>query len=85
MEEREKPELTYPREWEFTVIGRDKEKVEEAIKEVLKDKEHNFKFGNLSKNGKFSSYKAKCTVDTKEERDEIYKKFGNHQDIDYIL
>ncbi|NPA50064.1 MAG: DUF493 domain-containing protein [Epsilonproteobacteria bacterium] len=84
MENKEK-KLTYPRDWEFTIIGRDKDKIEDAIKEVLKDKEHTFSFSKVSKNGKFSSYRAKCEVETEEERDNLYKNFGDHKDVDYVF
>ena len=78
-------ELTYPRKWDFTIIGRDKEKIENAIKEVFGDKEHSCKFSKVSKNGKFNSYSASCQVESKEERDKLYKKFQEHNDLNYIL
>jgi putative lipoic acid-binding regulatory protein len=83
--ENQEAKLTYPREWEFTLLGKDKGEIEEAIKEVLKDKEHTFKFSNVSKSGKFNSYRAKCRVETEEERDELYKNFWNHKSISYII
>ncbi len=77
--------LEYPRKWDFTIIGRDKEKIQEAIKEVFGEKEHSCKFSKVSKNGKFQSYSASCEVDSQEERDALYKKFSEHSDLDYIL
>jgi len=82
---KEKPEINYPCQWSFTVIGRDKDKVEGAIKDILQDKEHSCKFSKSSKNGKFNSYSAKCQVDSQEQRDEIYKTFSKHSDIDYVM
>jgi putative lipoic acid-binding regulatory protein len=83
--EKKEAKLEYPRKWGFTVIGRDKEKIEQAIKEVLGEKEHNCKFSKTSKNGKFNSYNAECTVESEEERDKLYKAFGDHDDVDYVL
>jgi putative lipoic acid-binding regulatory protein len=77
--------LEYPRKWDFTIIGRDKEKIENAIKEVFGEKEHSSKFSKTSKNGKFNSYSASCQVESEAERDEIYKKLSNHNDLDYIM
>jgi putative lipoic acid-binding regulatory protein len=82
---KEKPKIEYPTEWSFTVIGRDKGKVEDAIKDILQHKEHSCKFSKVSKNGKFTSYSAKCVVDSQDERDKIYKTFSNHSDVDYVM
>jgi len=81
----EKPEINYPTKWGFKVIGKDKEKVEQAIKDVMGEKEHSCKFSNSSKKGNFHSYSAECQVESEEERDKLYKIFGEHDDVDYVL
>ena len=81
----EKPEINYPTKWGFKVIGRDKDKVEQAIKDILCNKTHSCKFSNSSKGGKFSSFSAECTVDNEEERDALYKAFGEHSDVNYVM
>ncbi len=80
-----KAKISYPTKWGFTVIGRDKEKIEQAIKKVIGDKIHSCKFSKTSKNGKFHSYQAHCEVDSKQERDRLYQEFGDHEDIDYVF
>ncbi len=82
---KDKPEINYPTKWGFKVIGKDRDKIEEAIKEILGDKNHNCKFSNASKNGKFSSFNAECVVDSEEERDALYKAFGEHESVDYVI
>jgi putative lipoic acid-binding regulatory protein len=77
--------LEYPREWGFKIIGRDKEKLKDAIKEVLKDKEHTTKEGNSSKSGKFHTMNATCQVNSQEERDRLFKAFSDHDDIDIVI
>ncbi len=81
----EKPKIEYPIKWGFKVIGKDKSKLEEIIKEILKDKEHSCKFSNVSKSGKFTSFNAECIVDCEEERDAIYKAFNEHSDVNYVM
>jgi len=83
--EKKEAKLKYPRNWDFTIIGRDRKKVELAIKEVFGDKKHSCKFSKTSKNGKFNSYSANCKVKSQEERDELYKKLNEHKDINYVL
>jgi len=81
----EKPEIIYPTKWGFKVIGKDKDKVEKAIKDILSSKAHSCKFSNSSKGGKFSSFSAECTVDSEEERNALYKAFGEHADVNYVM
>jgi len=82
---KEKPEINYPTKWGFKIIGKDKEKIEDAIKEIFKDKEHSCTFSNVSKNGKFNSYNAECVVDSQEDRDALYKALNSHDDINYVI
>ena len=77
--------LSYPREWGFKIIGRDKEKLKEAIKEIMGDRKHLSSSGNSSKNGKFHSYNASCEVKDAKERDELFKAFSEHKDIDMVI
>ncbi len=82
---KEKPKITYPTKWGFKIIGKDKEKVEAAIKDIMGDKEHICNFSNTSKNGKFNSFNAECEVKSQEERDQLYKAFNEHEDINYVI
>ena len=81
----QKPEIKYPTNWGFKIIGKDKEALFNAIKEIMGDKEHLCHFGNYSKNGKFCSYNASCEVESKEERDKIFKAFSDHKDINMVI
>jgi len=81
----EQAELSYPREWGFKLIGKDKDKLKEAIKEVMGEKEHLSSPGNASRTGKFHSYNASCNVESKEERDRLFKAFQDHDDVDVVI
>ena len=81
----EKPQIEYPTRWGFKIIGRDKEKLHEAIREVMGDKEHLCHPGNPSRTGKFHSYNASCIVDSREERDRLFKAFQEHEDIEVVI
>jgi len=87
-ETQEKPEINYPTNWGFKLIGRDKEALLKCIKEIMKEvgeKEHLCSLGNASRTGKFHSYNASCTVDTEEERNRIFKYFEDHDDVDMVI
>lgn len=84
-ETKERPEISYPTNWGFKLIGRDKEKLLACIKEAMGEKEHLCSLGNASRTGKFHSYNASCTVDTEEERNKIFKYFEDHDDVDMVI
>ncbi len=83
--ETKEPELSYPREWGFKIIGRDKDKLLEAIEDILGDKEYITKEGNVSRTGKFHSHNATCYVESKDERDILFKAFSDHNDVDMVI
>ena len=82
---KEKPEIEYPTQWGFKIIGRDKDALLACIKEIMGDKEHLCSLGNTSKTGKFTTYNASCVVDSKEERDRIFKYFQEHKEVQMVI
>jgi len=84
-ETKERPEISYPTNWGFKLIGRDKDKLLACIKEAMGEKEHLCSLGNASRTGKFHSYNASCTVETEEERNKIFKYFEDHDDVDMVI
>lgn len=81
----EKPHIDYPTQWGYKIIGNDKEALQACIKEVMGKKEYLSSSGNISKNGKFHSYNASCTVESQEERDRLFKSFQDHKDVKMVI
>ena len=84
----DKPEINYPTDWGFKIIGRDKDALERCIKEIMKkegDKKHLCTIGNQSKTGKFTTFNASCSVENEEERNRIFKYFEEHSDVNMVL
>ena len=84
----ERPDINYPTDWGFKIIGRNKEALEKCIKEIMKiegDKKHLCSMGNQSKTGKFTTYNATCSVVSEEERNRIFKYFEDHDDVDMVI
>jgi putative lipoic acid-binding regulatory protein len=81
----DRPNIEYPTQWGFKLIGRDKDALLTCIKEAMGDKEHECALGNASKTGKFHSYNASCSVDSEEERNKIFKYFEDHDDVEMVL
>ncbi len=81
----DKPEISYPTQWGFKLIGRDADALKACIKEIMGDREHLCSSGNQSKGGKFHSYNASCEVESQKERDHIFKSFQDHDDVKMVM
>ena len=81
----EKPEIAYPCEWGYKIIGLDKIKLETAIFEVMGERDYQKKAGNSSSKGKFHSLNAKCQVKSQADRDAIFKAFQKHDDVKMVM
>lgn len=81
----EKPEIEYPCEWGYKIIGTDKVKLEACIFEVMGVREYSTKAGNSSSKGKFHTINTACTVVSQEERDAIFKAFQDHCDVKMVI
>ena len=57
-----KPEIEYPIEWGYKLIGRDSDELQACIAKIMGEKEHTATAGHASKTGKFHSYNTKCIV-----------------------
>ncbi len=83
--ENQKPEITYPCEWAFKVIGRDADKILAAIKDAVLGIEYDVIPSNISKNDKYLSLNLKLIVPNETVRNLIYEKLGNNPDIKFVL
>ncbi len=80
-----KPDISYPTQWGFKLIGKNRDALHTCIKEVMGDKEHLCSTGNASKTGKFHSYNTSCQVDSQDERDRLFKCFQDHDDVKMVI
>jgi putative lipoic acid-binding regulatory protein len=80
-----KPEISYPTDWGFKLIGKDKKALLACIEEVMGNKEHTCSLGHTSKTGKYQTYNTSCKVDSEEERNQIFKSFQEHDAVKIVL
>ena len=84
----ERPDISYPTAWNYKLIGRDIDKLVNCVKSGMIDrnnKKHTCTQGNASRTGKFHSYNTTCTVANEEERNELFKYFEDHCDVDMVI
>jgi len=82
---KEKPEIAYPCEWGYKIIGTDKDKLEASIFEVMGVRDYSTKAGNSSSKGKFHALSTACMVMSQEDRDAIFKAFQDHCDVKMVI
>jgi len=81
----EKPEISYPCSWNYTVIGTDANGVQEAIFEIIGERECSLNASNSSKTGKYCSYKLELLVYNEEERNLIFEEIKRHKCVKMVL
>jgi putative lipoic acid-binding regulatory protein len=81
--EKKENKIEYPRMWGFRIIGEDKEKMRNAVKECINNQE--CKVEDNKSHGKYHSQKFEVYVTCEEERNEFFKRLQEHKDIKFVL
>ncbi|PAF53072.1 DUF493 domain-containing protein [Helicobacter sp. 13S00482-2] len=79
-----KPEINYPCEWEYRIIGEDIAKIQEAVFEIAPRK-YDLQEKNKSSKGRFVSLHLKILVNNEEERNHIFCALKNHKEIKMVI
>lgn len=81
----QKPEITYPCEWAYKVIGTDVNKILFAIEEAAMGLTYDVSPSNVSSNGKYFSLNLKLEVPNETVRNLIFEKLGKSPDIKFVI
>ena len=81
----ERPDIDYPCEWGYKLIGIDKIALEACIFDILGERTYETKGGNSSSKGKFHSMNMTCKVESEIDRNTIFKAFSNHKDVKMVI
>ncbi len=84
-QQQSEPALTYPRPWEYTVIGPDPDGVRAAIGEVVGSREHSVAAANASRTGKYHSLRVELIVDSEADRDALFFALRDHDNVKMVL
>ncbi|PAF43070.1 DUF493 domain-containing protein [Helicobacter sp. 11S03491-1] len=79
-----KPDISYPTQWEYRIIGENEDKIIEAVFEIM-PRPYTLEAKNKSSKGRFVSLHATIVVNSQKERDEIYCKLSTHQEIKMVI
>ncbi len=81
----DKPEITYPCEWEYKVIVDAEYDISELVRELLGEREHRVEKSNVSRGGKYRSYSIRLLVHNEEERRFLFDAFKKGERVRMVL
>ena len=80
----QKPEIKYPCDWTYKVIGEDEIKIRDAIYHLLGSTGHISKVSSSSK-GKYTSISLVVPLQNETQRNDIYQKLAASPDIKMVF
>jgi putative lipoic acid-binding regulatory protein len=80
-----RPEINYPCEWSYKIIGNNIAKILEAIENAVSGLKYDVTPSNISKNGNYYSLNLKLTVPNEVVRDLIYQKLDSSDSIKIVF
>ena len=83
--EQRKPDITYPCQWEYKVIGTDEQKLRAVIMAACTPVVPTIILSNVSKKGTYFSLNATLQVDNEEMRLRIFAHLKNSPDVKIVI
>ncbi|RXJ84314.1 HP0495 family protein [Arcobacter cloacae] len=82
---KERLELNYPCNWEYKLVVLEHINIKMTVKEIILNREHKVKESKVSAKGKFKSYTLELLVHNEDDRKELFKQLGAHENIKMVL
>ncbi|CAM3589173.1 YbeD family protein [Arcobacter aquimarinus] len=82
---KERLELNYPCNWEYKLVVLEHINIKMTVKEIISNREHKVKESKVSAKGKFKSYTLELLVHNEDDRKELFKQLGEHENIKMVL
>ncbi len=80
-----KLELEYPCNWCYKVVGESEEKIKEAVKDTIDQREHKLTSSKTSKSGKYKSMNLDMLVHSDDDRKTIYEELKKHKNVKIVI
>lgn len=79
------PEIKYPAEWSYTIIGNNSELMRKAVESIIQPETYSIEESHRSSNAKYTSLKISLVVFSQQERHKYFNQLGSHEDIKIVL
>jgi len=80
-----KVQIDYPCHWLYKVIGFDRDKLHQALLEIVNDDSCTISPSNSSRTGKYHCLNFEVTVKNEKERNSIYLALKSHPQVKIVL
>lgn len=80
----QKPDITYPCEWEYRIIGEDEELIKKLVFDTM-PREYSLKISKHSKNKRFVSVHVCVITHSEEERNDIFQTFAKSKCVKMVI
>jgi uncharacterized protein len=85
LDSNKRPEIIYPCEWSYKIIGNNVEKMLEAIEIAVSGLKYDVTPSNISNKGNYYSLNLTLTVPNEVVRDIIYQKLDSHESVKIVF
>ncbi|MCF8241324.1 MAG: DUF493 domain-containing protein [Melioribacteraceae bacterium] len=82
---KKRPEIEYPCEWKFKLIGDNVNGIVQAAEDAAKDHEFDLTASNISRKGNYFSLNLVVIVQSETDRNLIYEKLNEHVNIKLVI
>jgi len=80
-----KPNVDYPCRWVYKVIGMDRERVRQAIADIMQQRPCDIRYSRSSNKGKYHSFALEVTLHSDDQRLSIYEALMKHPAVRIVL
>jgi putative lipoic acid-binding regulatory protein len=84
-DKKEKLKLEYPCSWVYKIIGPDKEKMQSAVAETIRDCKYKISLSHTSQTSKYVCLNVELTVESESQRTALYEALKANSDIKMVL
>jgi putative lipoic acid-binding regulatory protein len=81
----DRPIISYPCDWTYTVIVKDPVMIEQTIEKILGKYNYNIVPSNASKKGKYYSFRVVVNVPDEETKDMLFQQLEAEETISIVL
>jgi len=78
-------EMEYPCPWAYKIIGPDKEQMQNAVAEIIRDYKYNISPSNVSATAKYICLNVELNVESESQRTALYEALKAHPAVKMVL
>lgn len=80
-----KPDITYPCQWEYKIIGLTPEEMSSSVAQILDGRDYKLNMSNVSRTGKYTSLTISLLVENEEDRLSIFNNLSGTPTIKMVI